>query len=249
MKKIIFLGTANAVPDQSHQNTHLLVQSDSKIILIDCPGNPFVRLDQVDIDPNTITDLILTHFHPDHVSGLPLLLIDMWLTARREALRIHGLPEVLEKCKKMMSLFDWEDWDGFFPIDFQPISEQGISKLVNSDDITVEAAPVCHLIPTIGLKIIFDNGSICYSGDTAPCDAVIHLAKGCEILVHEATGEMEGHSSPSEAGKIAEAAGVQNLFLCHYPVNGDIQKMVTEASAQFSGEVFVAEDLMEINIS
>lgn len=249
MKKITFLGTANAVPDQTHQNTHLLIQSDSKVVLVDCPGNPFVRLDQVDIDPNIITDLILTHFHPDHVSGLPLLLIDMWLTAREKPLTIHGLPEVLEKCKGMMSLFDWEGWEGFFPINFQAISEQGISKLIKSEDISIDAAPVCHLIPSIGIKIIFDEGSIFYSGDTAPCDAVIQMAKGCEILIHESTGDMEGHTSPSEAGKVAETAGVQNLFLIHYPVGQDVQKMITEASAQFSGEVFIAEDLMEISIS
>jgi ribonuclease Z len=249
MKKITYLGTASAVPDQFHQNTHLLIQSDSKVVLVDCPGNPFVRLDQIDIDPNIITDLILTHFHPDHVSGLPLLLIDMWLTERGEPLSVHGLPEVLEKCKKMMSLFEWEDWEGFFPINFQPISEHGVSKLINSEDITIEAAPVCHLIPSIGIKIIFEEGSICYSGDTAPCDAVIQLAKGCEILIHESTGDMNGHTSPSEAGKIAEAAGIQNLFLIHYPIGQDVQKMIAEASAQFSGEVIVAEDLMEIKIS
>ena len=173
----------------------------------------------------------------------------MWLTARDQSLTIHGLPEVLEKCKVMMSLFDWESWEGIFPINFKAISEQGISKIIKSEDITIEAAPVCHLIPSVGIKIIFDEGTIYYSGDTAPCDAVIQMAKGCEILIHESTGEMEGHTSPTEAGMIAETAGVQNLFLIHYPVNQDIQKMKTEASTQFSGEVIVAEDLMEINIS
>lgn len=249
MKKITILGTANVVPDQTHQNTHLLVESDSRIILVDCPGNPFVRLDQVNLNPNAITDLILTHFHPDHVSGLPLLLIDMWLTERKDALTIHGLPEVLEKCKRMMSLYDWEDWEDFYPINFHEVLEKGVINLIDSEDITVEAAHVCHLIPTIGIKFTFDEGAVCYSGDTAPCDEVIQLAKDCDILIHEATGEMKGHTSPSEAGKIAEAAGVKNLFLIHYPVDLDPQKMINEASAHFSGEVFIAEDLMEINIS
>ena len=249
MKKITILGSANAVPDRMHQNSHLLIETDSKVILIDCPGNPFVRLDQVDINPNTITDLILTHFHPDHVSGLPLLLIDMWLTKRNETLTIHGLPEVLEKCKKMMSLYDWEDWDGFYPINFLEVSNQGISKLIDSEEIKVEAVPACHLIPSIGIKLIFQEGNICYSGDTAPCDAVIQLAKGCDILIHEATGDMGGHTSPAEAGKIAKAAGVRNLFLIHYPVDQDPHVMVEEASSQFSGEVFIAEDLMVINVS
>jgi ribonuclease Z len=148
-----------------------------------------------------------------------------------------------------MSLFEWEEWKGFFPIDFKSISEHEVSELIHSEDITIEAVPVCHLIPSIGIKIIFDEGSICYSGDTAPCDAVIQLARGCEILIHESTGDMDGHTSPSEAGKTAESAGVQHLFLIHYPIGQDVQKMIAEASAQFSGEVFIAEDLMEIKIS
>ena len=249
MKKITILGTSNVVPDQAHQNTHLIIESDSRVILVDCPGNPFVRLYQAGIDPSTITDLILTHFHPDHVSGLPLLLIDMWLTGREKPLIIHGLPEVLEKSKKMMALYEWEDWEGLYPITFQEISNQGISQLIESEDVIIKAAPVCHLIPSIGLKVIFQEGSICYSGDTAPCDAVIQLAKDCEILIHEATGDEEGHSSPAEAGNIAKAAGVENLFLIHYPTNRDFQEMIEEASSQFSGEIFVAEDLMAINIS
>ena len=249
MKKITILGTACAVPDRTHQNTHLIIEADSRVILIDCPGNPFVRLDQVEIEPHAITDLILTHFHPDHVSGLPLLLIDMWLTGRKNTLSIFGLPEVLDRCKKMMSLYDWEGWEGFFPLDFQELRREETSRLINTEDIRIEASPVCHLVPSIGIKVIFQEGSVCYSGDTAPCDAVIQLAKDCDILIHEATGDEEGHSSPAEAGKIARAASVDNLFLIHYPIDRDPKVMLDEARAHFSGDVFIAEDLMTINIS
>lgn len=249
MKKITILGSSNAVPDKDHQNTHLIIEAESKVILIDCPGNPFVRLDEVDINPNSITDLIITHFHPDHVTGLPLLLIDMWLTQRDAPLTIFGLPEVIDKCKKMMALYDWEDWEDFYPVTFQEINVEGISTLFEVEDIRVQAAPVCHLIPSIGIKAIFREGSICYSGDTAPCGAVVDLARDCSILIHEASGDHEGHSTAAEAAKIAQAAAVQHLFLIHYPVDSNHQFMIDEAKAHFSGDIFVAEDLMAINIS
>lgn len=249
MKKITILGVSNAVPDKDHQNTHLVIEADSKVILIDCPGNPFVRLDQVNIAPNSIEDLVITHFHPDHVSGLPLLLIDMWLTGRDVPLTIHGLPEVLGKCKKMMALYNWEEWQEFYPVSFREINGEGISTLIENEDIRLQAVSVCHLIPSIGIKSTFREGSICYSGDTAPCDAVIELARDCDILIHEATGDQEGHSTPAEAGKIAQAAAVQNLFLIHYPAGNDHQVMIDQAKEHFSGDVFIAEDLMEINIS
>jgi metal-dependent hydrolase (beta-lactamase superfamily II) len=38
-----------------------------------------VRLSKAGVDFNRLTDLILTHFHPDHVSGVPMLLMNMWL--------------------------------------------------------------------------------------------------------------------------------------------------------------------------
>ena len=250
MKKITILGTSNAVPDKNHQNTHLIIETDSKVILVDCPGNPFVRLDQVNIEPNSIEDLIITHFHPDHVSGLPLLLIDMWLTGRTSPLTIHGLPEVLEKCKKMMGLYGWKDWQDLYPVTFQEIDDGAeISTLIENEDVRLQAVSVCHLIPSIGIKAVFREGSICYSGDTAPCNAVIELARDCDILIHEATGDHEGHTTSSEAGKIAQAAAVKNLFLIHFPVEIDTQRMIEDAKEHFSGEVFIAEDLMAINIS
>ena len=42
-------------------------------ILIDCSNNPFVRLEQAGIHYGEISDVILTHFHPDHVSGVALV--------------------------------------------------------------------------------------------------------------------------------------------------------------------------------
>lgn len=248
MKKITILGTASAVPDKLHQNTHFIIESDSTVILVDCPGNPFVRLNEAGVDPLTITDLVLTHFHPDHISGLPLLLMDLWLIQKKDPLNIYGLPEVLEKCKKMMALYSWKDWKEFYPINFHEVSEQGISTLIDCNDVKLQAVPVYHLIPTIGIKAIFIEGTFCYSGDTEPCDSVIQLAKDCDILIHEATGTQTGHSSAADAGKIAQAAGVDNLFLIHYPLDMDRHKMVEAAKEHFSGDIVVAEDLMVIEI-
>ena len=77
MQKLIILGTANAIPDENHENTHLALLGEHRQILIDCAGNPVVRLKQAGIDLNSLTDLFLTHFHPDHVSGVPSLLMCM----------------------------------------------------------------------------------------------------------------------------------------------------------------------------
>jgi ribonuclease Z len=75
MPKLIILGSSNSIPDEKHDNTHMVLLGKNSKILIDCPNNPIIRLQQVNINVLDLTDIILTHFHPDHVSGLPLLLI------------------------------------------------------------------------------------------------------------------------------------------------------------------------------
>ena len=79
MPKVIILGSSNAVPSIDHENTHLVIVGEERTILVDCVSNPIVRLEQAGIDFNDLTDIVITHFHPDHVSGMPLLLMDMWL--------------------------------------------------------------------------------------------------------------------------------------------------------------------------
>jgi ribonuclease Z len=248
MAKITFLGTAKAVPDKDHENSHLIIQGGERVILVDCAGNPVVRLDQAGIDPLSITDLVITHFHPDHVSGLPLLLMDMWLMGRKESLNIFGLKDVIERVVKMMELYDWEDWIGFYPVDFHYLPDNEHMSLIDTEGIKVWASLLCHMVPSIGMRMQFQEGVICYSSDTAPCEALIRLAEDVNILIHESTGEGSGHSSPEQAGEIAQRVGAAMLVLIHYPPKIDPDEWVRKAKKYFQGEVIVAKDLMTITI-
>lgn len=248
MSKITFLGTASAVPNKNQQNTHFIVETASHTILVDCVGNPVVRLEQAGINPLSISDMILTHFHPDHVSGTPLLLMDLWLLKRVQPLSVYGLADVIDRIKAMMDLFEWQNWQGFYPVHFNKVPESSYSCLMDTDNIKIWASPVCHMIPNIGLRMVLQEGIVCYSSDTAPCDAVVQLAQGADILIHEATGEEHGHSSPEQAGEIAQRAGVHELYLVHYPAGIDSCDYIQRAKTNFSGEVYIAEDLMKISL-
>lgn len=245
MSRLIFLGTASAVPDKNHQNTHLVIETLENTILIDCVGNPVTRLDEARINPLTITDLILTHFHPDHVSAVPLLLMDLWLMGRVDPINVFALHEDIEKLKKILGIFDWETWEGMFLVNFHNVPKEN-SILINTSKLKVWASLVCHMIPAIGLRFEWSETTLCYSADTGPCDAVVQLAKEADILIHEATGESEGHSSPEQAGEIAQKAGAKSLYLVHYPVGSDLEELNQQASKAYSGEVIVAKDLMSI---
>jgi ribonuclease Z len=247
--ELIFLGTAAAVPDQDHENTQLALRDDQAVVLIDCSGSPVPRLARAGISQDEVTDIILTHFHPDHVGGIPLLLMNMWLLGRKKALRIYGLHHCLERVEDMMGFFHWENWPQFFPVAFHRLPEQSGVPVLERGAVRILASSVRHVIPTIGLRIeVKGQPVLAYSCDTEPCPAVVELAMGAPVLIHEATGEGVGHSSASQAGSVAAEAGVSRLYLAHYPVNGgvDEDRLRREAESTFDGEVVVARDWMQI---
>lgn len=249
MSKVIILGSSNAVPTTEAENTHMVVVGKERMLLIDCVSNPIVRLEQAGLDFNHLTDIIITHFHPDHVSGIPLLLMDMWLMGRTNPLNIYGLHYTLDRIESMMNLYSWSEWSHFFPVAFHRVPSTEMSPVLRCDDFTVHASPVQHMIPNIGLRIQFANEKVlAYSCDTEPCDEVIRLSADADVLIHEATGLSFGHSSAIQAGEIGAKAKAKKMFLIHYPTGrferGDL---VAQAKSAFGGEVELAKDFMEIN--
>lgn len=228
----------------------MLVVGEKRMLLIDCVSNPIVRLEKAGIDFNNLTDIIVTHFHPDHASGIPLLLMDMWLMGRQAPLNIYGLHYTLERVETMMSLYNWSEWPQFFPVVFYRLPSNEMTSVLSCDDFIVHASPVHHMIPNIGLRIQFPktNKIMAYSCDTEPCDEVVRLSANVDVLIHEATGESPGHSSAKQAGEIGQKAGAKKMFLIHYPTGRFARNgLIEEAKSFFDGEVELAKDFMEIN--
>ncbi len=249
MANLIILGTSNAVPDENHESTHMALRGQKGMLLIDSGSNPLLRLRQAGLDYQDLTDLILTHFHPDHVSGVPLLLMHMWLLGHRRSLQIHGLGHTLDRLEKLMVFYDWENWPGFFPVTFHRLPQREKALVLENDEFRILASPVHHMIPTIGLRIETLNSgkALAYSCDTEPCAEVVGLAAGVDYLIHEASGGFTGHSSAAQAGEIARQAQAGALYLVHYPTgDADSSGLLEEARQVFAGEVVLAEDFMEI---
>ena len=251
MAKLVVLGSSNAVASNQSENTHMALLGGDRNVLVDCVNNPLRRLMEYGVDHENLTDLILTHFHPDHVSGAPLLLMDMWLRGRRKPIDIYGLHHTLDRIEGLMAMYSWADWPDFFPVTFHRLPLTELVPVLESDALRILASPVHHLIPTIGLRFEFKHSEkvIAYSCDTEPCAEVVRLASGADVLFHEASGESIGHSSAEQAGEIARQAEVSALYLIHYPTgefnNGDL---VAEARRKFSGELKLATDLMTLEV-
>ncbi len=245
MVKVCFLGSSYSVPDENHENTHLVVISDEQAVMVDCTNSPLQRLSHAGVSPDSLTDLILTHFHPDHVSGVPLFLMDLWLLKRRRPLNIYGLEYTLDRIEAMMGLYNWQRWPEFFPVVFHRLPEAELTTVIDQGEYRIQASPVKHLVPTIGLRIEATKSHrvLAYSCDTEPCEATVHLGQRAQVFVHEATGATPGHSSAQQAGEIATQAEAETLYLVHYIPKPE-NHLIEEAKTTFSKKVALIEDYM-----
>ncbi len=252
MAKLIILGSSNAISSKDSENTHMVLVGEERIVMIDCVNNPIHRLEQAGVDFMDVTDLILTHFHPDHVSGVPLLLMDMWLRGRKKLINIYGLHYTLDRMEKLMGMYSWENWPNFFPVSFHRLPASEKIPLLDCDEFTIKSSPVRHLIPTIGLRFEFKASQkvLAYSCDTEPCVEVVRLAEGVDFLIHEASGASLGHSSAAQAGQIAAQAEAGKLYLIHYPTGEYTnENLIAEARQHYQGEVDLATDFMTLDFS
>ena len=247
MLKIVILGTATNVPDADHENTHMVLVSDDRMVLIDGPGNPYSRLLQAGLDPERLTDIVVTHFHPDHAGGIPLLLMALGLKGRKAPLTIYTNQHCAERLLRSFEDYDWDKWHDF-PVDFHILPEEEFHLCIETPEFRLLSSPVKHFIPAVGVRIEAAGGRIAaYSGDTAPTASLDRLAEGAQILIHEAAGASAGHASAGQAGEAAARTNVVVLYLVHYPVGGyDQSILVEEAKQAYGGEVRVAQSFEEI---
>jgi ribonuclease Z len=252
MSRVIILGSSNAVPTLKAENTHMVLVGENRTVLIDSVSTPVIRLEQAGVDLRRITDIVVTHFHPDHVSGLPLLLMDLWLLGRKDPINIYGLDHAIDRVETLLDLYSWRDWPNFFPVSFFRLPESELTTVLDCPEFLIKSSPVHHMIPTIGLRFEFkDSGRVlAYSCDTEPCEEVVRLSQGANILIHEATGASFGHSSAKQAGEIAAKAGVTNLYLIHYTTFGRASEdLIAEAGETFPGKIKLARDFMVLNFT
>ena len=126
------------------------------------------------------------------------------------------------------------------------------------------------MTPSFAYRFDTADRSIVISGDTARSDALIALAKGADVLVHEALWVpavdrivasvpnaatlkqhiIDSHTSVEDCGRVAQAAGVKTLVLSHFVPADDPavtdQMWIDAARTHFRGTIVVGKDLLEV---
>lgn len=245
MSELLVLGTAASVPDAEHDTVALALRGTGWAVLIDCGGSSLHKLARFGVDLDHIHAVILTHRHTDHVYGFPMLVQGLWLGGREMPLPVYGPVKALDVVRQLLETLGWANWGNMFVLDWQPVPLREGRRVLEVEGVQITATPGVHLdVNTLALR--FDDTatgrSIVYSSDTEPCPTVRRLATGADLLIHEATGDYAGHSTPAQAGEVAREAGVEQLALIHYPVHGVNLEHWRQAAAVLPGPVVLAQD-------
>jgi phosphoribosyl 1,2-cyclic phosphodiesterase len=185
-------------------------------------------------------ELFLTHFHWDHIQGLPFFAP---MYDARTRLRIHG-PE--QQGQEVEALFAQQMSRMYFPVPYEALAATLEFRHVSAgiwtdDEVEVAAFRTCHPGNTYGYRLRLGGACVAYvpdnelAGDGEHCgaawrEALVEFVRGADVLFHDAMyTDAEyaqrrgwGHSTFAQAVALAEEAGVRRLLLFHHdPDRGD----------------------------
>ncbi|MCF0136874.1 MAG: ribonuclease Z [Oscillospiraceae bacterium] len=269
MISFTLLGTAATMPLPDRALSSAFLRCGGGSILFDCGEGTQTAARKAHISLMKTDVIALSHYHGDHIFGLPGLLQTMNCLGRTKRLFITGPGDIKTELSPLMQLAGELGFDIAFvsgelslnelglnfpvgctlspfptahrvpscgyvfslprPPEFLPERARSLNipqwlwgKLQNGesvsvDGVTIRPEAVCGE-PRRGLRVVF-------SGDTAPCEALVNAAAGADLLVCDATyaedeqaplAERYGHCTFTQAAETARAAGARRLWLTHY---------------------------------
>lgn len=248
MVTIRFYGTSAAIPSVNRGFSCIGVsEGEHREILLDCGDGSLRNLLKYGSDPNSISEILLTHYHSDHLTGITQVIETMGIRRRESTLRLFGPPglkEYFATVRKITSVAS----KNTFKIELEEISPK---ENIDLDGYTAETFKMEHSIPCIGYRLTCPDGKVlAYTGDTILCEALKSLGAEADLFIHEATylhkdierAKTPRHSTALQAAIAAKAARAKKLVLTHVSDDNETpEEMLRESRAEFP-EVSVAYD-------
>ncbi len=261
MVDLTFLGTGGAFSAGLRTNTALLIQAPQFTMLVEAGPPVMNQLARAGIGANDIEWLFVSHPHGDHMLGFPMLALSR-LDATT-SLHVHAGYNTIARLKIL--------WDLVFPgltsrelgLAWHEHSEEIVEQNRLTDQVTLRTAPVPGPpgVPTLAARWKFAAGpTITFITDTYPTPASAELARGSDLLIHEASfsATLEPgvdaaayfHSTARQAGEIARQAGCGFLALVHlgHQICDDPTVLVDEARAGTTLSVLIPEENSRISL-
>ncbi|MEJ2717199.1 MAG: MBL fold metallo-hydrolase [Deltaproteobacteria bacterium] len=252
--EVTVLGSGTATPSLKRNASGLAVRSSGSLILVDIGPGTMRRMSEAGIDSTLIDAILITHFHPDHVSDLvPFLFASNYAfgPVREEPFYLIG-PQGLEHYYEGLVAV-YQHW--IVPTGERLLRKELLTDKPDSfslDGLKIRSVPSVHTSPSLSYRIDADGVSVTISGDTDVSDDLSEMAAGTDLFICECSmpdgKKVPGHLVPSEAGRMAAKASAKKLLLTHlYPPCEEVD-VVRQAASHFSGEIEKARDLMVISL-
>ncbi|HZY94502.1 MAG TPA: MBL fold metallo-hydrolase [Candidatus Bathyarchaeia archaeon] len=243
MTTITFLGTSASVVTKERMCSGVLFRDK----LIDVGFGVLVNLVRSGTRLNGINDVYVSHTHADHIGDFTGLIWAMANDGRIKPLRVVSSSTAAATLERILDLHSTSYAFVKFDIAF-----------MRPEDAGVKYVTTIHDPENLAYRFSTDRGDIVYVGDTAWSEGISEFAKGCDLLIHEATfldgqeslAALTRHSTARDAGNTAKLAGARRLVLTHFsPGNEGAEKQyLAEASSVFDGQIMVAKDHQMITV-
>lgn len=278
--RLILLGTGGGPrPNKMRNQSAWVVVVNDVPYVVDCGGGVSRQLAFANIPLQSLRHIFISHHHSDHNLEYGSLIYNAWASGFKGQIDTYGPPPI----QKITDLFletNAYDINIRIPDEGRPplkpmikvheFSKDGV--VMQNDGVKVTAALVNHppVVPAFAYRFDTADRSIVFSGDTTPCDNLVKLAKGADVLVHEVIHKpslarllaripnadrllehiVASHTTHIDVGKVAKDADVKTLVLTHFvPVDDPSltdEMWMEGARPYFDGKIIVGKDLMEL---
>jgi ribonuclease Z len=231
---VVILGSGSPQAGAKRLPQSTAVIAGDRFIVVDAGEGAGRQIADLALPLNRVTDVLITHFHSDHIGGLGQLLNQSWNFGRQHAITVRG-PAGLETIMQGFAQVYSADISyraanvvehndpalALGEVETFPDLEPGRPEvLVDDGELTITAFRVDHghVHPAVGYRIDFRGRSVVISGDTVASPLMVEAARGADLLVHEALNVMmvtEGAKGLEAAGLPVEAARARAVVGYH----------------------------------
>lgn len=185
--KITFLGSGDAFGSGGRLQTCILAESGKNKFLLDCGASSLIAIRRLEINPNEIATILISHLHGDHFGGIPFFILDAQMISKRtEPLTIVGPAGTRQRITDLMEvMFPGSSKTAQkFTLDILELGTQCPTR-INGLDVTSYLVSHPSGSPSTALRVETGGQVLTYTGDTEWVESLVPASQGADLLISE----------------------------------------------------------------